>query len=112
MPHPEMQVCTKQIIRPITVLPKDHNVKVERLFLLLGLRTLDLCCAAERLLAVLALLAYIVEEKTSVFAVQEAASSHDMRRWKPPARRGGCEDVRCCLPAFSIFVARPTRTRR
>lgn len=64
-----------------------------RLFLLLGLGTLDLGSAAEGLLAVLALLALgVVSERLGGMGVTE--------------------NVRCWREAFSILEARPTRTRR
>lgn len=77
--------------------PKTRTPESDRLFLLLGLGTLDLGRTTQSLLAVLALLACSPEESV-LLDQQEGDVSRDG------------ENVRCCRDARSGLTARPTRT--
>lgn len=93
---------------PMQQRPDAKNPKRTRLFLLLGLGTLDLGGAAEGLLSVLALLACIGRKKDMLAGNQFLARG--LGGVAVLSCRGGRENVRCCLLAFSILVAWPTRT--
>lgn len=92
-----------------------------RLFLLLGLGTLDLGGTTEGLLSVLALLACsdgksMSAARPELLVVSTIAAPVWQAVLLPSTTLIAWERVylyvRCCLEAFSIFLARPTRTRR